>query len=97
MTSHLHNPLLRLVSLHPLLWLMLSFKRVPEIHDDFQRKFFISRSTTVQDLINCVGEELGLARILPIPGAGTLEYVVEEVWLDGSAQSEASSSTFNIG
>ncbi|KAJ3492688.1 hypothetical protein NLJ89_g11182 [Agrocybe chaxingu] len=31
-------------------------------------------------------EELGLAKSLPIPGAGNLEYVVEEVWVDGDSE-----------
>jgi diaphanous 1 len=86
-TSHLHSPAIRLVSLHPLLSLTLSFLRVPEIHDGYERKFFISRMTTVQMLVNSVIEELGLTKALPIPGGGTLEYVLEEVWLDGSARS----------
>jgi diaphanous 1 len=92
MTSHLHNPSLRLVSLHPLLSPRVFFKRVPEIHDEFQRRFFISRTSTVQDLINLIVEELGLTKSLPISGGGILEYVLEEAWLDGNAQSGQSFS-----
>jgi hypothetical protein len=87
MTSHLHIPVLRLVSLHPLLSLTISFLRVPEIHDGYEWKFFIARTTTIDDVIKTITEELGLTKTLPIPGGGALEYVLEEVWLDGIAQS----------
>lgn len=87
LTSHLHKPVLRLVSLHPFLALTISFLRVPEIHDTFQWKLFISRSTTVRDAIDLVIEELGLTKALPVPGGGTLEYVLEEVWLQDDLES----------
>lgn len=32
-------------------------------------------------------EELGLTRSLPIPGAGTLVYCVEEVWSEEDSES----------
>jgi len=86
MTSHLHNPALRLVSLHSSLSVVFSFLRVPEIHDGYEYKVFISRSTTVADVIGTVVDELGLAKSLPIPGAGNLEYVIEEVWIDGQSE-----------
>jgi len=35
-----------------------------------------------------VMEELGLAKSFPIPGAGAIEYVVEEVWTDGNQESK---------
>ena len=88
MTSHLHHPTLRLVSLHPLLSLSVLFARVPEIHDDFQYNLYISRTTTVTSAIETIVEELGLARSIPIPGAGNLEYCLEEVWRDGTFQSK---------
>lgn len=87
MTAHLHHPVLRLVSLHRLLGLSVVFARVPEIHDDFEYKIFISRTTTVSNAIEIIMEELGLAKSIPIPGAGNLEYVMEEVWVDGDSQS----------
>jgi diaphanous 1 len=87
LTSHLHNPIFRLVSLHPLLSITCSFLRVPEIHDGYEKRFFISATTTVGDVISLITRELGLTKTLPIPGGGTLEYAVEEVWLDGSALS----------
>lgn len=87
MTAHLHHPVLRLVSLHPLLSLNLSFLRVPEIHDGYDYKFFISRTMTVNDVITSVVEELGLTKTLPIPGGGPLEYVLEEVWWDRGTES----------
>jgi diaphanous 1 len=83
LTSHLHNPAFRLVSLHSSLEVVLSFLRVPEIHDGYEYKVFVSRSTIVEDVITRVIDELGLAKSLPIPGAGNLEYIVEEVWVDG--------------
>lgn len=60
---------------------------MPEIHDDFEYKLFISRTTTVSAAIDSIMEELGLAKSIPIPGAGNLEYVLEEVWTDGDSQS----------
>jgi diaphanous 1 len=85
LTSHMHMPTLRLVSLHPLLSLTLSFSRVPEIHETFAWKVFFARASTTKDVINTVVEELGLTKTLPVPGAGTLEYVLEEVLEDGKS------------
>ena len=81
----MHTPTLRLVSLHPLLSVTLSFVRVPEIHETFTWKVFFARASMAEDVINAVVEELGLAKTLPIPGAGTLEYVLEEVFEDGKS------------
>ncbi|CAK5262775.1 unnamed protein product [Mycena citricolor] len=86
MTSHLHNPVLRLVSLHPALSVSFTFARVWEIHDTFLYKIFISRNTTVAEVIEAAVEELGLAKTLPIPGGGNLDYVIEEVWEDGETK-----------
>jgi len=80
----MHTPTLRLVSLHPLLSVTLSFVRVPEIHETFTWKVFFTRESTVKEVVNSVVEELGLAKTLPVPGAGTLEYVLEEVPKDES-------------
>lgn len=85
MISHLQNPLVRLVSLNEALSIPFSFHRVPEIHDGFQYKLFISRCTSVGELIEVVVDELGLAKTMSIPGGGNLEYVLEEVWTDGNA------------
>lgn len=90
LTSHLHNPILRLLSLHPLLSISCSFLRVPEIHDGYKRRFFISATMTIGDVVDLITGELGLTKTLPIPGSGNLEYVLEEVWLDGSLQSTES-------
>lgn len=79
----MHTPTLRLVSLHPSLSVTLSFARVPEIHETFTWKVFFARVSTAKDVIETVAEELGLAKTLPVPGAGTLEYVLEEVFSDG--------------
>lgn len=83
----MHTPTLRLVSLHPLLSVHFYFLRVPEIHDGFAWKTFVARSTTVREVIDAVSDELGLTKTLPVPGGGPLEYVVEEVWIDGQAES----------
>ena len=61
---------------------------MPEIHDGFQWKLFLCKSSTVRDVIDAVVEELGLTKALPIPGGGTLEYVLEEVWSDDHVESE---------
>ena len=86
LTSHMHTPTLRLVSLHPSLSVTLSFIRVPEIHETFTRRVFFARASTVKDVINTVVEDLGLAKTMPVPGAGALEYVLEEVWKDGNSK-----------
>jgi diaphanous 1 len=87
MTGHLHNPAIRLVSLHPLLSILFSFQRVPEIYDGFEYKLYISHLTTVAEVIDRIIGELGLTKSLPIPGAGNLEYVVEEVWVHEADES----------
>src|SRR4051812_17031381 len=66
MTGHLHNPALRLVSLNPLLSISFMFQRVPEVHEGFEHKLFISRTTCVSDAIQAVSEELGLTKHMPI-------------------------------
>lgn len=78
LTSHLHSPALRLVSLHAALSLCLSFARVPEIHDGFNWTVYYARSSTVDDVIHSVIEELGLAKSLPIPSGGSIEYIIED-------------------
>ena len=88
LTSHLHTPTLRLVSLHPFLSLTFSFLRVPEIHDGFLWKLFISRGSSVRSALDAVIDELGLTKALPIPGGGALEYVLEEVWADDHFESK---------
>ncbi|KAJ7490265.1 armadillo-type protein [Mycena galericulata] len=99
-TGHMQSPALRLVSLNRALSVSFSFLRVWEIHDGFQYKLFISRNTTVQQVVDAVVEELGLAKTLPIPGAGKLEYVLEEVWTDGNSSKTSrlpkSSLMFNV-
>jgi diaphanous 1 len=90
LTSHLHAPVLRLVSLHQSLSLVFSFARVPEIHDEFEYKQFISPQTTVGQVIESVVDELGLHRSLPIAGSSPLEYVLEEVWVDDASDEKAS-------
>ncbi|GAW03196.1 FH2-domain-containing protein [Lentinula edodes] len=86
MTGHMQQPVLRLVSLNSYLTLDLSFLRLPEIHDSFAYKLFISRQTLVSTVITQVIDELGLALSIPIPGGGPLEYIMEEVWTDGSSE-----------
>ena len=88
LTSHLHAPVLRLVSLHPALSVSVSFLRVPEIHDSFTWKCFFSRTTTVRDVVESILDTLGLSRSLPVPGGGAVRYVLEEVWAEGDTESE---------
>ena len=80
LTSHLHSPVLRLVSLHPSLSIELVFLRVMEIHDGFRWTVYLTRSTSVSDVIKTVCEQLGLAKSLPVPGGGNIDYVLEEKW-----------------
>ncbi|KAL5487624.1 hypothetical protein ACEPAI_5732 [Sanghuangporus weigelae] len=77
LTSHLHSPVIRLVSRHPQLRIKLSFLRVPEIHDGFEWSVYLSRCMTVQDVVKAVCESLGLLKALPVPGGGTIEYAIE--------------------
>lgn len=87
----MHTPALRLVSHHPLLSLTFAFMRVPQIHDGFRWKIFISRGTTVAAAVDAVIDELGLSRTLPVVGGGgNLEYILEEVWEYDSTESKFS-------
>lgn len=92
----MHTPTLRLVSFHPSLSVTLSFIRVPEIHETFTWKVFFARGSTVKDVIDTVVEELGLAKTLPVPGTGTLEYVLEEAWEDGNSEHKICSFVFSL-
>ena len=96
LTSHLHVPTLRLISLHPFLALNVTFLRVPEIHEEFQWKLFLSRKTDVRSAVDSVVDELGLTKSLPVPGGGPLEYVLEEVWTDGDTESEFISNVLRV-
>lgn len=60
---------------------------MPEIHDGFQWTTFIARTSTVCIAIQQITEELGLAKSLPVPGGGQLEYIIEEVWSDDASES----------
>jgi diaphanous 1 len=86
LTSHLHTPHLRLVSLHPHLMLPITFLRVPEIIDGFSWSVFLARSTTVEDALDVIREELGLTKVLDGPGGGIVDYIMEEVWEEGSVE-----------
>jgi diaphanous 1 len=88
LTSHLHSPVLRLVSLHPSLSVTISFLRVPEIHDGFTWRCFFSRAATVADVSQSILDTLGLTRSLPGPGGGTVLYVLEDVWAESDVESE---------
>jgi diaphanous 1 len=88
LTSHLHTPVLRLVSLHPSLSVAIAFLRVPEIQDGFTWKCFFSRTTTVQEIVEYILDSLGLTRSLPGPGGAAIQYVLEEVWAEGDTESE---------
>ena len=94
LTSHLHTPYLRLVSLHPHLTLSITFLRVPEVHDGFQWSVFIARSTTVADVLDAVSDELGLTKVLEGPGGGNVDYIMEEVRREGVAEGTCGSLPF---
>jgi diaphanous 1 len=78
----------RLVSLHPLLVVSLVFLRVPEVHDEFTWRTYLSRSTTIHDVVTQAVDELGLTKSLPVPGGGNLDYVIEETWLNAGEESK---------
>lgn len=78
LTSHLHSPALRLVSLHSALSVSLSFARVPEIHDGFIWTVYYARSSVVEDVIHSVVKDLGLAKSLPMARGGSLEYIIQD-------------------
>ena len=88
LTSHLHSPVLRLVSLHPSLSATISFLRVPEIHDGFTWRCFFSRAATIADISQSVLDALGLTRSLPGHGGAPVLYVLEDVWAEGDVESE---------
>lgn len=52
--------------------------------------------STIEQVIDMVMEVLGLAKSLPISGAGTIEYVIEEMWTDGSRESKIQSFLFQL-
>lgn len=76
------------MSLHPLLSFTVTFLRVPQIHDGYEWCLFISRRTTVEAAVESVVNELGLSKSLPLLGGSTFEYVLEEVWTEGSVEGE---------
>lgn len=59
----------------------LSCVRIPDLDDDIELDWFLARSTTVLDVVNGVIEELDLTKVIPGPGGGTVDYVLEEVWV----------------
>ncbi|KAG1763151.1 armadillo-type protein [Suillus occidentalis] len=87
LTSHLHSPALRLVSLHAALSLSLSFARVPEIHDGFVWTVYYARNSTVEDVVRSVVEDLGLVKSFPMAGGGNLEYIIQDGTLKISSSS----------
>jgi len=86
LTSHLHKPSIRLVSLHPSLILNLSFLRVPEIDDGFTMQLYLARSTTVEEVIESVAEEMGLTKVITGPGGGIVDYTLEEAWISSTGE-----------
>ena len=74
------------MSRHPLLKVSLSFLRVPEIHDGFEWTVYITRRSTVQNVIDSICEQLGLIKSLPVPGSATLDYSIEEVTREGDKE-----------
>lgn len=81
LTSHLHSPAIRLVSLHPLLRVTLQCTRIPGIDEDFEFEWFLARTTTVEEALNAIIEEIGLPKFISGPGGGHVDYVMEEAWV----------------
>lgn len=81
LSSHLHTPPIRLVSLHPLLHVTLRSMRIPDLEDDIDIEWFLARTTTAEEVVNTVTEELGLPKVISGPGGGTVDYVLEEAWI----------------
>ncbi|CAE6362187.1 unnamed protein product, partial [Rhizoctonia solani] len=67
----------RLISQHPYLSFHITFERVPEITDGFVMQWFIAHSSTVEDVINDIGDNLGLAIYIAGPGGGKVDYAIE--------------------
>ncbi|KAI6166225.1 armadillo-type protein [Pisolithus thermaeus] len=88
-----HEPVSRLVSLHPSLSLELTFARIPEIYDGFKWTVFIGTTTTVEDVINVIVEEFGLIRRMPGSKRGEkINYVLEQSFESSIATPLASSA-----
>ncbi|KAF8743337.1 Diaphanous GTPase-binding Domain, partial [Rhizoctonia solani] len=87
LTSHLHSPTVRLISQHPYLSFHVAFERVPEITDGFVMQWFIAYSSTVEDVINDIADNLGLTVYLAGPGGGKVDYVIETFTPDGGKES----------
>ncbi|KAG8790334.1 hypothetical protein FRC17_008923, partial [Serendipita sp. 399] len=81
LSSHLHTPAIRLVSLHSLLRVTLTCMRVPDLEDDLDIEWFLARNTTAEEVVNGVIEEFGLTKVMGGPGGGNIDYVLEEVWV----------------
>lgn len=58
----------------------LSCVRIPDLEDGLELEWFLARTTTADDLISAVVENLGFARVITGPGGGTVDYVLEEAW-----------------
>ncbi|KAJ7591544.1 hypothetical protein C8J56DRAFT_1003980 [Mycena floridula] len=90
-TEHLLHPSIRLVSLHPMLSLKLSFARVPNVHDDFQLTTFFSRNTTVDNLVKSIIQLLALTTSMP-GNNGSIDYAIEQTSEEGDSTRLADSS-----
>lgn len=86
LSSHLHAPSIRLVSLHPSLHLSIQCVRIPEHDEDLEVEWFLARSTTVEDVISGLIEEIGLPKVISGPGGGAVDYVLEEAWISGEEE-----------
>jgi hypothetical protein len=81
LSSHLHAPSIKLVSLHSLLQVKLSCSRIPDIEDGLELEWFLARTTTADELVTSIVETLGFAKVISGPGGGTVDYVLEEAWV----------------
>ena len=87
LSSHLHQPRLKLVSNHPLLSVWFKFLRVPGIYDGFEWKYYMAQTTSVSRAISDIADELGLIKSVALT-TDTVPYEIIEVWVDGSKRSK---------
>ncbi|KAG8772151.1 hypothetical protein FRC16_005730, partial [Serendipita sp. 398] len=81
LSSHLHTPSIRLVSLHQLLRVTLTCLRVPDLEDDVDIEWFLARNVTAEEVVNGMIEEFGLTKVMGGVGGGNIDYVLEEAWV----------------
>lgn len=49
-------------------------------------QWYLARSTTVEEVIEGVAEEMGLTKVITGPGGGTVDYALEEAWISNTGE-----------